>query len=448
MSAKVGLDPERVTELADSAAVQLAALGGIQSELERTHSASLNPLHFGFGPGSLIIAQISDWIARSAGADLAAASAAGSTLLRSLAAQVREQQDASAGSAAAGSMTPARARELYNKVLADPTLLEDYTPEQVAAFWAALENDPAKQQALIDASPIVIGNLSGIPFDVRVKANVLNAQETLKDPNITPAMRKYLERVVDPDAEKPVKLVTFDPANERIVEMVGEITDDTTTVITYVPGTTSNMDTFYGGGVQQVSAYLVEDDPNAVAFVYKDGLFPGGSSGSLAQGIPEANDHDYAIEAGKTLANFEDDVNREPQLANATSVAIGHSWGLSNVTSSEVAGAHYDKVISLAGAWMPKEWEASPTTTYSSHTYADWLYLAQETGGVGDGEYPRSSTDFDRTFYDGPNEEISEVLGVKYPNPDVMISNHNLISTRSDDNTDVLLDVAEEIFGD
>lgn len=39
-------------------------------------------------------------------------------------------------------------------------------------------------------------------------------------------------------------------------------------------------------------------------------------------------------------------------VGGAEQTSIGHSWGLANVTSSEVAGARYDTVISLAGAGM------------------------------------------------------------------------------------------------
>ncbi|HEV7949690.1 MAG TPA: hypothetical protein VGP24_07980 [Glaciihabitans sp.] len=449
MAAKLGLDPDAVNTIRAALAAQVDALDPIAEELGQSQSASLNPLGYGLFPGSIVISAFSFFTVRAAQTNIQNAAASARALLGTLAAQVNEQIDASAGGAQFGTMTAPVALGLYDSVLADASILEDYTPEQVAAFWAHLNCDPAAQQALVDAHPIIFGNLSGIPFETRARANVLNAQAALSDPEISDAMRSYLERVVDPNAKKPVQLVTFDPANERIVEMIGEMTEDTTDVITYVPGTTTNMESLYGGGVQKISERMVSLHPETVAFVYKDGLFPGGAGGSLATGIPEANDADYALAAGETLAEFTSDVQREPLLADATSTAIAHSWGLANVTSSEVAGAEYDNVVSLAGAWMPQAWEANPDTDYSSHTYVDWLYLAQETGQVGGGKFPRGNEDFPvNVIYDGPDEEVAEVWGMKYPDPAVMNDNHNLVATTSGDNNAVLAAIENDIYGE
>ncbi|WP_153004169.1 hypothetical protein [Microbacterium testaceum] len=57
--------------------------------------------------------------------------------------------------------------------------------------------------------------------------------------------------------------------------MIGTPGPATTRAITYVPGTFTGMNSFYTGGVQQIATYLTNNRPGTVAFVYKDGKFPG-----------------------------------------------------------------------------------------------------------------------------------------------------------------------------
>jgi hypothetical protein len=136
------------------------------------------------------------------------------------------------------------------------------------------------------------------------------------------------------------------------------------------------MNSFYTGGVQQVSKYLRRQAPGTVTFVYKDGRFPGEedtAGGPNLGRISGANDESLARTSGQQLASFESGMRTDPYLNDAEQTGIGHSWGLTNVTSSEVAGARYDKVISLAGAGMLPDWKLQPTTEYSNLYYYDVL---------------------------------------------------------------------------
>lgn len=66
--------------------------------------------------------------------------------------------------------------------------------------------------------------------------------------------------------------------------------------------------------------------------------------------------------------------------------AIGYSWGLAAVTSSESPQTHYDHVVSLSGAGMPSGWEPQHGTVYSHYAYRDALTMcpAERSGMVGE----------------------------------------------------------------
>lgn len=117
--------------------------------------------------------------------------------------------------------------------------------------------------------------------------------------------------------------------------------------------------------------------------------------------------------------------------------------GLSNVTSSEVAGTTYDKVVSLSGAGMPEEWRPRPGTSYTDLSYNDILQGAQGTGLVWGGHNPRSHPAFDHgDYYVGPNDgnlaESTAIPSGTYPavyipldDAPTLMENHNLIATDS-----------------
>ncbi|WP_067194433.1 hypothetical protein [Microbacterium sp. XT11] len=210
-------------------------------------------------------------------------------------------------------------------------------------------------------------------------------------------------------------------------------------MITYVPGTFTSLGDFYGGEVQKIASRMGRAVPGTLTFVYKDGLFPGENpeaGGADLLRIGEANDHDRAIEAGRQLARFETGMRVDPLFAAAEQDAFGYSWGLANVTSSEVAGAEYDKVISLSGAGMPSEWAPAPDTTYTDLSYYDALQVAQNLGVVWGGNNPRSHPAFEHgDYYTGPDDEVLNppVTPGQYPSAylpwDVLSENHLLIAS-------------------
>jgi hypothetical protein len=136
-------------------------------------------------------------------------------------------------------------------------------------------------------------------------------------------------------------------------------------------------------------------------------------------------------------------------LATSKSIAIGHSWGLTNVTSSEIAGARYQEVISLSGAWMPTGWQPQQGTHYCDFSYDDVLQVAQRAGLVGKGNVPRAHPAFEHgEYYPAPGDVYLPTPSghtERHSNPADLLDNHNLIATKSKANDQALLDIDRRV---
>ncbi|WP_104081721.1 hypothetical protein [Cryobacterium sp. Y11] len=167
------------------------------------------------------------------------------------------------------------------------------------------------------------------------------SDQIVKEQELLEAERSYLQRAIDGKNQ----LYLYDYEGARIIQMLGTPSSETRQRITYVPGTMSNMEMFQDGSVQPLSDWIVNQHPDTVAFIYKDGLFPGdsdGPRGDLVKGIPDANPSEFAKQTGPVLADFETGLAADHRFTDVISTAISHSWGLANITSAEVSGAHYD----------------------------------------------------------------------------------------------------------
>ncbi len=347
-------------------------------------------------------------------------------------------------------------------------LLDGADPCKIADWWDALPRE--QRDVLIAGASTVIGGLNGIPALDRVKANRLNAKFQLarvetkledreriardagRDPDDDPDiadLRRQVEYLHDASIEPPkVQLYLYQPELDRIVEMVGTPSASTEKVVTYSPGTFGNLQGFYDRNTQQVSTWLQQQDKEGlVAFVYKDGRYP-------QNPLTEANDEAYARRTGAQLAAFEDGLSQDPLLAGRQSIGIGHSWGTANVTSSELAGAHYDTVISLSGAGTPSSWVKNSQTHYADFSYPDILQDAQdirvgEHGVVWGGRNPRE-VGFDHGDYYKAPLSWTNFPGNFLVNPLLRASAgldaHNLTATSDDANTDLLDDMRDYIY--
>jgi hypothetical protein len=227
-------------------------------------------------------------------------------------------------------------------------------------------------------------------------------------------------------------------------------------VIAYVPGTYSSMQGFYRHDIQEMPQWLqAQGGAGVVAFVYKDGLFPGedvvNGEANLAR-IGEANDPRRARAAGEQLASFQAGLRVDPVLSGespARTTAIGHSWGLTNITSSELFTARYDSVVSLSGAGMLKEWCPNASTVYRDYSYRDILQQAQDLHFVWDGKNPRRDDAFLHNDYYGDVEDVilRDSAG-RFIVPDLgtLFDNHNLVARATDANNDVREDLKMDLL--
>ncbi|MET2011929.1 hypothetical protein ABXJ56_10285 [Microbacterium chocolatum] len=334
----------------------------------------------------------------------------------------------------------------YLDVLAESTA----DPDAVAEWWESdVVSGSPLAAALISGASLAIGGLNGIPAPARVAANRETAVRRLADARSelenTPeyvyqgrtlrsnasarealeAEIAYLERVASGERS----LYLYDPERRRIVEMIGDPSRARYS-ITYVPGTGTDMASYYSGGVQSVAQYLVEQDTTgrSVAFVYTDG--PWASWGLPFQETSNAN-RDFALREGAQLARFEEGLRTDAQLASASSVAIAHSAGMSVLSSAEVAGAEYDQVKSLAGSWLQDGWSARDGTDYAHH------------------QYGFDAINYLNPFYDTPRESDAFVQHDYAPSTFLGIQNeldnHLRVAEGPRRNTEVLRDLYREI---
>lgn len=383
----VGMDPGLVAAQSALVGSHSMTLASLADEIGQTGEASRWPGMFGLLPGNIVMTQASIWLAESAASDVRAAAASATELIGRLSAGMAEQIEASSAGEGYrdGKMGVAQADGLYARAIHDPDALVGMTPQYIAAWWDRL----TPQQRLDFASdhPEIAGNTNGIPFDVRVEANRLNAERVLlAGGTLSTDQRIYLEMVsgieVDangiatPQAGEPTKkLISFDPEADRIIEMIGEITPETKNLVTYVPGTTADLDGFYGGGTQQIGQNLVATalSRDTVAFVYKDSPFPTFDP----DGVYNSS---WAATVGMPYYDFSTALDLE-NVYGAATTSIEHSFGSSAGGYAETQGTQFDNRIVLAGIGMGDDWKANPSTNYYSFTGPDdVIRLAREKG--------------------------------------------------------------------
>ncbi|SIR46989.1 hypothetical protein [Microbacterium sp. RURRCA19A] len=333
---------------------------------------------------------------------------------------------------------------------------------------------------------VIVGSLGGVPPASRVAANAVNAQNRI--PAIEAAIQRmrdagrggevaslraerlaaidrlekqldYLHLAVSGD----VQLYLYEPDSQSIIEMIGTLDGNTTDVITYVPGTYTSVHSFYGDEVQAVGRWLERKDPHLVTFAWKEGTFPGENAQTGAMNlirIGEANDEVAALDKGRAINAFQEDLYASSTYAAvADHAGMGHSWGLAGIAASEVSGADYAEVHSLAGAGMPSGWAPSVDTRYFHWSYADALSMAQSTGLVWDGRIPEIDSAFTTRVY-GKSGDFSlylpGLLGAEaaiflpghsdtIPATIDPIGNHNLIASDQVDNQRALNDILREV---
>jgi hypothetical protein len=399
----MGLDPAVVAQQSNTIHSHAAMLNGLAAEIGQTGQASRAPGLFGLIPGNLVMTAGSILLAQSAEADVRAAAASATELLGRLSVAIAEQVAASSATEGYtnGAMSAARASELYNDVMTNPDALNGMTPEAVKGWFEGLT--PAQQDAFVNGRPEIAGNTNGIPFDRRIEANVLNAKEDLAN-GATGDQKDYLEQVVAGE----VKLISYSPKDDRIIEMVGEyypadvvvdgvvVHAKTTDIVNYLPGTEAKMDGFYKGETQGMAKAIVEGTippGTTVAFVYKDSPFP--TFSVLAPGRGVAN-NTWSDLVGGAYHEFNGALGLE-NTGGALVTSIEHSFATSAGGYAEMQGTHFDTRITLGGIGMTSDWKPDKNTDYYSFTGpSDIIRAARdvEVGNAGYGIPPTTENGF------------------------------------------------------
>lgn len=330
-------------------------------------------------------------------------------------------------------------------------------PGVVARWWQEMGGTGSSAAGmLIAGAALVVGNLNGVPAPDRVAANAKTARDRravldlqiagleekiagfqVDDSNVaehlalTDSLKAlksesdYLRRVDD----GTYQLYLYDPGRERIVQMIGDPSTAKYSV-TYVPGTTTDMNSFYGGGIQAASKYLVEEDlaGTTVAFVYKDGPWASWMPWDETSNASK----EFALTEGRQLAQFQEALSTTVLGSGTKEVGVAHSAGMSILSSAEVAGARYDQVSSLAGSWLQDSWSPRSTTEYDHHQYGfdaiNFLDPFYDT--------PGESSHFEQHRYEGEK---------RFGFIDKPIDNHNRVNEGPRRNEAVLDQLYREI---
>lgn len=318
-------------------------------------------------------------------------------------------------------------------------------PREVAAWWATLT--PDQRDRLVLDHPELIGNLDGVPYDVRVQANRTNIANTLAataeaipeleaqiagieqrigellrsgiraDAVLAASLRadlvglqseleyqRDLNAMCDTllngpttgfDANgKPIDLIghqviVFDPANGRFAEIVGTIDANTRNIGVMVPGTGANlftMDGQYDRCLDFVTHGDVDPPGSLAVLSWLGGPMP-------PEVMFDAFDTSYANNLADDLTRFVGGIDN-PTGAPVT--VVGHSYGGSVVGAAEAVGMRADRIVHVASAGAGPEvrtindYAHPDTARYALTAPGDLITYAQgaSVGPLGHGSDP------------------------------------------------------------
>lgn len=279
--------------------------------------------------------------------------------------------------------------------------LEDLTPAQIRTVLEHMAPDDVRR--LLQANPQVMGNLPGVPFDLRFQANEINIRNALVDEihagrgegRRARTLREMLTQSGDPTA--PVahagddglverRFVTFvNTPQGRVVEMIGSLRSGTRNAATYVPGTGTTIDT--AAGNRRAAAELAAQTDGPV-FLYLDGDLP--------QDLRAATSPAFAAAMAPRLELFGSELDAEiaRHAPGATTTYIGHSYGGSVVGTAEQLGLTPDRVLyaSSAGTGVLDLPHPGGAERYSLTFPGDPIHYVQSLPGNPHGSDPDSAS--------------------------------------------------------
>lgn len=136
----------------------------------------------------------------------------------------------------AGAAMTNEARDLLAELLAATS------PDEIARLWA---ENPELRQELIDNHPAIIGNLDGIPWDVRAGVNAARLEELLESELEGPHRDELeaIQRAIETGGVPAPQLISFDPDGAEQVTAALAYGDLSTAseINTLVPGMNGNV---------------------------------------------------------------------------------------------------------------------------------------------------------------------------------------------------------------
>lgn len=318
-------------------------------------------------------------------------------------------------------------------------------PREVAAWWATLT--PEQRDRLVLDHPELIGNLDGVPYDVRIQANRTNIANTLADSadaideleariagieqrigelarsgsradavlaarlhadladletrlayqrdlnamchNLLTSPTTGFDANGDPVDLIGHQVIVFDPANGRFAEIVGSINAGTKNIGVMVPGTGANLFTM-DGQYERCLDFVTHGDvdpPGSLAVLsWLGGPMP-------PEVMFDAFDTSYANNLAGELTRFVGGIDNP---AGVPVTVVGHSYGGSVVGAAESVGMRVDRIVHVASAGAGPgvrtidDYAHPGTARYSMTAPGDLITYAQGTsvGPLGHGADP------------------------------------------------------------
>lgn len=375
-----------------------------------------------------------------------AAEAIAATAQQALAAAAEADADAARAlgaaweAAADGSTSDPEDRALWEAVLLRGIPPEGTDPQSVAAWWDSLS--PEAQALLENRAWADLGNLDGIPYPVRIRANRLAisaamADELRREAALTAeigdlerriaeieasgrrdrstlaalaalgselrgardeldeshSMSVWLQELLGPTAASPDaasqaarQVVLFDLEGGRFAEVVGNLST-ATNVGVFVPGTGASVGPSDGSFNRANDFVRYAVPAGSLAMV----TFIGGPMPQ--QIIQDSTRNSFADAIGPGLARFVAGIDHAP---GATVTALGHSYGGSVVGAAEVAGMRVDRVLHVESAGIGPDVRSladlprPETPRYSMTAPGDLIAASQglQIGPIGHGADP------------------------------------------------------------
>ncbi|MGV8851683.1 MAG: alpha/beta hydrolase [Rhodoglobus sp.] len=350
-----GLDPDRARTLSSALSTQIEALGAVTVDVERTVSASFNPFTYGFDPGQWIIAPFSIAFGELAHRDLARATENARTLISRLQREITAQELSSAGGSRSEML-------IATGVRATATELAESGLAARAAWWASLSR--AERTTLIHSDPALIGNLEGIPYSDRDRANRVRLKLMLADDTISDRDRDALQAVknsldVGHGVTKQLIILDFPTgADPRAAIAFGDL-DDADFVGVVIPGRDNTVGKDMAN-LASASLNLYKEQEAAL-------VLRGGTSGNNVSVVAwmgyqtpggGANtavfSDDRAIAGGAHLSNTLGGLDAAHTASNQDSrvTVFAHSYGTRAAASSLSGQASADSFVMFGSAGL------------------------------------------------------------------------------------------------